>query len=218
MNNLNLDEIRHLAGMQDINYTLRNLHENGTIESSHEIHKELDGKIGPFFMEDGSIKYYNTETKKVDVVETDVVEETTEEVVEEKTIPELDKGEEETDLDTNTAKELKSSDNKKDDSEKDKSIDDADFVKFPSEIKTSITKRITEVKKSIEEFSEKKYIANHGDILPNVIEELENIMKELKLQNRGGFVRAQLILLKLMSPITNLFPQKLIIFLAKDIS
>lgn len=77
-------------------------------------------------------------------------------------------------------------------------------VKVPADVSSAITKRISELKAAIAEFDD-------GGVKPNAIEALEQIAADLKLED--GHAKAALFYGTLMSPITDLFPPKLVKFI-----
>lgn len=86
-------------------------------------------------------------------------------------------------------------------------------VKVPAEVISSITKRITELKKSIDNYDKKGY--NEKSVKTNSIEALEQIKQNLDKGNHEGFMEAQIYFTTLMSPIWDMFPAQLVNYLAK---
>lgn len=86
--------------------------------------------------------------------------------------------------------------------------------KYPDEIKKSIKKRISELNKAIEEYDEKGY--NDKSLKPQAIDNLKKIDELLSDEDYESFVQAQVYYGTLMSPLTNLFPAKLIRFLHRS--
>lgn len=87
----------------------------------------------------------------------------------------------------------------------------ADKVEVPSDVKTAVSARIAELKKSIAEYDDKGY--NDISQKEKAIECLEKIMEHLAQGNSEGLKQAQIFFGTLMSPITECFPAKLITFL-----
>ena len=85
-------------------------------------------------------------------------------------------------------------------------------VKLPKEIVEQVNKRISEIKKSMELYDEKGY--NDISLKKQAIECMEKIMDHLKEENIESFKQAQIYFQTLMSPLTDLFPAKLVNFLA----
>ena len=82
-------------------------------------------------------------------------------------------------------------------------------VKVPADVTSAITSRIAELKQSIAQYNEKGY--NDGGVKVNAIEALEQIAANLKLED--GLTSANVFYGTLMSPITDLFPPKVVKFL-----
>ena len=78
-------------------------------------------------------------------------------------------------------------------------------VKVPADVTKAIEQRVKELKAALDQFKEKQ------GVKPNAIEALEKIARELK--HEGGLEAANLFYGTLMSPITDLFPPKLVKFL-----
>ncbi len=87
-------------------------------------------------------------------------------------------------------------------------------VKVPAEVKASVNKRISELKKSIEYYDQKGY--NDQSQKQKAIDCLEKILDNLSTEDLEGLKKAQIYFGTLMSPITDLFPANLINFLAKS--
>lgn len=88
-------------------------------------------------------------------------------------------------------------------------------VKIPADVKSSITKRIAELRKSIEMYDNKGY--NDNSEKEKVIECLEKILENLETNDLEGLKKAQIYFETLMTPITDLFPAKLVTWLAKSV-
>lgn len=84
-------------------------------------------------------------------------------------------------------------------------------ITVPSDVRTAVSARIAELKKSIAEYDDKGY--NDISQKEKAIECLEKIMEHLALGNNEGLKQAQIFFGTLMSPITDFFPAKLITFL-----
>lgn len=82
-------------------------------------------------------------------------------------------------------------------------------VKVPADVTAAINSRIAELKQSIKQYNDKGY--NDGGVKPNAIEALEKIAADLKLED--GLTVANVFYGTLMSPITDLFPPKVVKFL-----
>ena len=87
----------------------------------------------------------------------------------------------------------------------------ADKVEVPSDVKSAVSARIAELKKSIAEYDDKGF--NDVSQKEKAIECLEKIMEHLAQGNSEGLKHAQIFFGTLMSPITECFPAKLITFL-----
>lgn len=85
-------------------------------------------------------------------------------------------------------------------------------VKVPAEVKTGVAKRIAELKKSSEHYDDKGY--NDESLKQKAIEVLEKIMDNLSSGDVEGLRQAQIYFATLMSPITDLLPANLVLFLA----
>ena len=85
--------------------------------------------------------------------------------------------------------------------------------KVPREVMSSIDKRITELKKSVERYDNNGY--NEKSVKHNAIECLEQIKKNLGRGDHEGFMEAQIFFGTLMSPIWDMFPAQLVNYLAK---
>jgi hypothetical protein len=93
--------------------------------------------------------------------------------------------------------------------------------KVPADVMAQLNQRIAEVKASIEKYHKKGFNdtgynpngAVAGDVTGLALEALEQIKTNLS-KGEDGFLAAQIFLGTLMNPITNLFPPKLIKFLA----
>jgi hypothetical protein len=82
-------------------------------------------------------------------------------------------------------------------------------VRVPADVTTAINQRISELKASIAQYNEKGY--NDAGAKENAIEALEQIAANLKLED--GLMIANVFYGTLMSPITDLFPPKVVKFL-----
>ncbi len=89
--------------------------------------------------------------------------------------------------------------------------DRADKVEVPSDVRSAVSSRIAELKKSIEEYDDKGY--NDISQKEKCIECLEKTMEHLSKGDVEGLKQAQIYFATLMSPITEFFPAKLITFL-----
>lgn len=87
-----------------------------------------------------------------------------------------------------------------------------DKIRIPADVKTAVNTRIAELKKSIEFYDEKGY--NDQSQKQKAIECLQQIMDDLTPANVEALKKAQIYFGTLMSPITDLFPSKLVNFLA----
>ena len=88
-------------------------------------------------------------------------------------------------------------------------------VTIPADVKSSITKRISELKTSIEMYDKKGY--NDHSQKEKAIDCLEQILDNLSTNDLEGLKKAQIFFETLMSPITDLFPSKLVNWLAKSV-
>jgi vacuolar-type H+-ATPase subunit I/STV1 len=85
-------------------------------------------------------------------------------------------------------------------------------VEAPREVMSSIDKRITELKKSVERYDNNGY--NEKSVKHSAIECLEQIKKNLGRGDHEGFMEAQIFFGTLMSPIWDMFPGQLVNYLA----
>lgn len=88
-------------------------------------------------------------------------------------------------------------------------------VTIPADVKSSIAKRISELKTSIEMYDKKGY--NDHSQKEKAIDCLEQILDNLSTNDLEGLKKAQIFFETLMSPITDLFPSKLVNWLAKSV-
>lgn len=85
-------------------------------------------------------------------------------------------------------------------------------VKVPAKVKDAVKARIAELEKSIELYDEKGY--NDQSQKQKAIECLKQIMADLEPENVEALKKAQIYFSTLMSPITDLIPAQLVLFLA----
>lgn len=85
-------------------------------------------------------------------------------------------------------------------------------IEVPSDIKKAATQRIAELKKSIEYYEQKGY--NDHSQKQKAIECIEKIMDNLSAGDLEGLKKAQIFVTTLMSPITDLMPANLFVWLA----
>lgn len=85
-------------------------------------------------------------------------------------------------------------------------------ITVPAKVKSAVSSRISELKKAIEEYDEKGY--NDQSQKQKAIECLEQIMDHLASGDVEGLKHAQIYFGTLMSPITDLIPSQLVLFLA----
>lgn len=85
-------------------------------------------------------------------------------------------------------------------------------ISVPAEVKKAVSGRIAELKAAMAEYDEKGY--NDHSQKEKAIECLEQIMKDLSSGDREGLKQAQIFFSTLMSPITDLFPASLPVYLA----
>lgn len=88
-------------------------------------------------------------------------------------------------------------------------------IKIPAEVKAAVKTRIAEIKAAIAEYDEKGY--NDHSQKEKAIECLEQIMDNLSTNDIEGLKKAQIYYSTLMSPITDLFPSKIVLFLAQSL-
>ena len=82
-------------------------------------------------------------------------------------------------------------------------------TKVPADVFSAISSRVAELKQSIAQYNDKGY--DDGGVKNNAIEALEQIAANLKLED--GLTKASVFYGTLMSPITDLFPPKVVKFL-----
>lgn len=82
----------------------------------------------------------------------------------------------------------------------------------PAEVMSQVKQRISELKAAIEKYDERGY--NEGGVKVNAVDCLEKIAAFLSLGTEEGYAEAQVFLGTLMSPITGMFPPRLIKYLA----
>jgi hypothetical protein len=85
-------------------------------------------------------------------------------------------------------------------------------IAVPAEIKKAVSGRIAELKAAMVQYDEKGY--NDHSQKEKAIECMEQIMKDLSSNDVEGLKQAQIFYGTLMSPITDLFPSSLLLFLA----
>lgn len=85
-------------------------------------------------------------------------------------------------------------------------------IKIPAKVKEAVKSRIAELEKSIEFYDEKGY--NDQSQKQKAIECLQQIMADLEPENVEALKKAQIYFGTLMSPITDLIPSQLVLFLA----
>lgn len=85
-------------------------------------------------------------------------------------------------------------------------------IEVPSEIKKAATQRIAELKKSIQYYDNKGY--NDHSQKQKAIECIEKVMDNLSTGDLEGLKKAQIFVTTLMSPITDLMPANLFVWLA----
>lgn len=85
-------------------------------------------------------------------------------------------------------------------------------IKIPQKVKAAVNARIAELKKSIEFYDEKGY--NDDSQKQKAIDCLQQIMDDLEPSNIEALKKAQVFYSTLMSPITDLIPSQLVLFLA----
>lgn len=85
-------------------------------------------------------------------------------------------------------------------------------IVVPKKVKNDVAARITELKKSIEQYDEKGY--NDNSEKEKAIECLQQLMDNLESNDLVGLKQAQVFYGTLMSPITDLFPASIVNFLA----
>lgn len=85
-------------------------------------------------------------------------------------------------------------------------------IKIPTKVKAAVNARIAELKKSIEFYDEKGY--SDQSQKQKAIECLQQIMADLEPENVEALKKAQIYFGTLMSPITDLIPSQLVLFLA----
>jgi hypothetical protein len=85
-------------------------------------------------------------------------------------------------------------------------------MEVPSEVTSQIEKRIGELKAAQAEFDNKGY--NDTSVKQNAIDFLEKAKAHLDKGDTEGFQQAQILFQTLMSPITDLLPAGLVLFLA----
>lgn len=87
-------------------------------------------------------------------------------------------------------------------------------VEVPADVTAAISKRIVELKTAIAKYDDKGY--NDDSSKQKAVECLEKIQSDLAQKDEDGFAAAQIYIGTLMSPITNLFPPKVIKFLSNN--
>lgn len=85
-------------------------------------------------------------------------------------------------------------------------------IKVPAKVKDAVKARIAELEKSIEFYDKKGY--NDQSQKQKAIECLKQIMADLEPENVEALKKAQIYFGTLMSPITDLIPAQLVLFLA----
>lgn len=85
-------------------------------------------------------------------------------------------------------------------------------VKVPAKVKDAVKARIAELEKSVEYYDEKGY--NDQSQKQKAIECLKKIMDDLEPETVEALKKAQIYFGTLMSPITDLIPSQLVLFLA----
>lgn len=83
----------------------------------------------------------------------------------------------------------------------------------PGDVKSQVSQRISELRASIEKYDEKGY--NDESVKVRTVTALETIQGHLAKGTLDGFTDAQIFFNTLMSPITGMFPPKLVKFLAQ---
>lgn len=86
--------------------------------------------------------------------------------------------------------------------------------KTPADVIKSVTQRKRELQKSIEQYDTKGF--NQDSQKEKAIECLDKIIDNLASNSQDGFKQAQIYFATLMTPITDLFPSKLVLFLADE--
>jgi hypothetical protein len=84
-------------------------------------------------------------------------------------------------------------------------------MEIPSEVASQIDQRISELKAAQAEFDNKGY--NDDSVKQNAIDFLEKVKEHLGKGDIEGFQQAQILFQTLMSPITDLLPAGLVLFL-----
>lgn len=86
-------------------------------------------------------------------------------------------------------------------------------MKTPKDVIEAIDARLAEIRDSIDRYDRKGY--NEKSVKANAVEALEQIKRNLSQNDQEGFMEAQVYFGTLMSPIWDLFPAKVVNYLAK---